>query len=139
MIRRTFVALAFGLALFGAAGCASSGVQQIGAVTVPLNADKTRTDVAAKVGYLITLELPPVELAGFGWQVFMHDARFLTQKSEITPAKAPGGRATLSFLAIRSTERVGTGKTTIRFLLTKQDGAKEAQPVDGHDVVFSIE
>lgn len=139
MIRRILPAWALGLIVFAAAGCASSGVRQIGTATVPLNTDKTRTDIAAKVGYLITLELPPVELAGYGWQVFMHDSRYLSQKSEIIPPKGPGGRSTVSFFAIRNTERIGTGKTTIRFLLTKQDGAKEAQPIDGHDAVFSIE
>lgn len=131
--------MAIGLALLFSAGCASSAVKQIGAATVPLNATKTKTEIATKVGFLVTLELPPVELAGYGWQVFMLDTRFLQQRTEVKPPATPEGRPTVSFLAIRTTERMGTSKTTVRFLLTKQDGAKETQPVDGHDAIFVIE
>jgi hypothetical protein len=125
-------------ALLLLAGCASTAVKQLGAVTVPLDAGKTKTEISAKLGFLITLELPPVELAGYGWQVFMLDSRFLRQTTELKPAAA-GARQTVTFFAIKATDRTAGGKTTIRFLLTKLDGAKEAQPIDGHDAIFVIE
>lgn len=103
-------------------------------VAVALETGKTKTVVNAKVGDLTKLELPPVELPGFGWQIFLLDTRYVKQMSEITPAATPGGRGTLSIFAVRAVP-----KTTVRLLLVKLDGAKTTQPVDGHDIVFSIE
>ncbi len=134
MIRRLSAVLA-AAALSAAAGCGTPQAKVKQEVTVPLDVTKTRTVIAAHVGDLVKLELPPVELAGYGWQVFLLDSRYLKQRTEILPPAAPGGRATVSFLATQATP----GKTTVRFLLVKLAAAREAQPVDGHDAVFTIE
>jgi hypothetical protein len=135
MIGRRPLAL-FAAGLVAVAGCASAPpeAKPRREITAPLAVGKTKTVVRLKVGDLVKLELPPVDLAGYGWQVFMHDSRYLHQKTEITPPATPGGRPTVSYLAIKQTP-----KTTVRFLLVKLDNAKETQPVDGHDVVFMIE
>jgi hypothetical protein len=117
------------------AGCgAGPTVKPLKTVVVPLELAKTRTIVKAQVGDLLKLELPPVELAGYGWQIFQHDSRFLQQTGDVKPPATADGRPTATFLALKPTPR-----TTMRFLLVKLDGAKEAQPIDGHDVIFSIE
>ena len=103
-------------------------------ITVALDLESKTTPVTAKVGDLVTLELPPVELAGYGWQLFLHDARFLKQMTEILPPATAGGRPTVSFYVLRASP-----KSLIRFLLVKQDGSREAQPIDGHHVVFKIQ
>jgi hypothetical protein len=116
-------------------GCETAAVvKPVRTVVVPLDATKTRTNVAAHVGELLKLELPPVEVAGYGWEIFQHDSRFLKQTEDVKPPVNAGGRSTVAFLAVVPTQR-----TAMRFLLVKLDGAKEAQPIDGHDVVFSIE
>src|SRR4051812_25922906 len=135
MIRRIFLVVVAGLTLLTAAGCESTATTKPKRnVTIPLEMGKTRTNVTAKIADLMTLELPPSDVPGHGWQVFMLDARFIKQVTEVTPPATPDARPTVRLLAIGPTQ-----KTTVRFLLIRQDGAKEAQPVDGHDVVFSIE
>jgi hypothetical protein len=126
--------LAIGTLLAGVGCSSATTLKELGRATVALETSQSRTNVATKVGYLMTLELPPVELGGYGWQVFMHDARFLRQTTEITRPPPGATRPTVSFFALRATD-----KATVRFLLIKLDGAKEAQPVDAHDVIFMIE
>jgi hypothetical protein len=136
MLRRIPVTL-LAAGLLAVAGCSTAPkpAKASKEITATLAAGKTKTTLRLKVGDLVKLELPPVEFAGYGWQVFMHDSRYLQQKTAIIPPAAADGRATVSFLAIKPPPV----KTTVRFLLVKLDGAKETQPIDGHDVVFTID
>jgi hypothetical protein len=127
-----------GAVLLGA-GCRSAPSMKTREVTLALEVGKTKTTFNIKVGDLVTLELPPVDAPGFGWQVFMKDGRYLKQTTEVVPPKSAGGGATVKFLAMLSTERASNNRTTVRFLLIKQDGSKESQPIDGHDAIFTIE
>jgi hypothetical protein len=139
MTRRSLIGwLVATLVLLGA-GCGSPALKPKREVTLALEVGKTKTVFPVKVGDLLTLELPPVDLAGFGWQVFMKDARFLQQRTEVIPPKTQEGRPTVKFLALAGTGRAANGRTTVRFLLIKQDGSRETQPIDGYDVIFTID
>jgi hypothetical protein len=127
-------AVLFCAGLLSLSGCKSAAPEPTRSVTLSLEIGKTRTSLTARVGDVITLELLPVELAGYGWQVFLLDTRFFKQLSEVTPPAAGATRPTVRLRALAPTQ-----KTTIRFLLVKLDGAKETQPIDGHDAVFSID
>ncbi|MEX2045028.1 MAG: hypothetical protein WD941_06715 [Opitutus sp.] len=118
----------------GLAGCNSGPAvpQPIGTETLPLAQDANRTMARVKIGYELTLELPPVPVPGHAWKIMSADVRFVKQMSEIKPA-VEGGRPQVNFLTLR------TGRTIIRFLLLPAGRTPEADPIDHHSAILTIE
>ena len=116
------------------AGCNSGpkAPQPIGAATITFAQDANRTTARVKLGYELTLELPPVPVPGHAWKIMSADVRFVKQTSEIRPA-VEGGRAQVNFLTLR------TGRTIIRFLLLPAGRTPEADPIDHHSAILTIE
>lgn len=128
----------FGLVVaFGLSACSSRTevVTPRGDVSVTLDASAKRTTHTVEVANRVHVTLPPAD-ATHGWQISYHDARFLKQVTEVTPPKTPEGSATITFLAIKPT----AGRTTrVRFVLLPVGAAREATPIDGHDLVLTIQ
>lgn len=119
------------------AGCATKLPELKATRTIPVELDTAKkfTAVTAQFATELKLELPPVKVAGFRWQVFAQDTRFLKQTSEVTPTPGVPGGSSVSFLVINLAQR----PTKIRFLLIEEANAKGNSPVDVHDVIVTID
>lgn len=129
---RLLLALA---ALLLACGC-SSRVETIapkGDSPVALSTTSKRTTHTAKFAERILVTLPPADYSTHQWEISFHDARFTRQLSEFQSPPTEGAGATVAFLATR------LGTTRIRFVLLPRGAQREATPIDGHDLVLTIE
>ena len=131
---RRFAVSLLTVLLLAAAGCEGTPqVKVLSRASFVLDAEKKKTTVATHVAEEVTLQLPPIPVAGYHWQIFAHDARFLKQTSEITAPQGPERISSVRFVALRQVPR-----TLVRFLLIKESEAKETQPIDEHDVTVTI-
>jgi hypothetical protein len=132
---RVFVATLLAAALLAIIGCKSQ--PQFKALTkaeFALDGETKRTMVSTQVAEEIKLRLPRIAAADYRWEIFAHDSRFLRQTSEISPPEGPDRISFVTFLALRPTAR----PTLVRFLLVRDNGEKETQPVDSNDVAIEI-
>lgn len=129
----TFIALLCTAFILSGCGSRVNTVTPQGESAVTLDADSKRTTHTAKYANRITVTLPPADLATHRWEISFHDARFLKQLTEFQPPKSPDAGASIGFLATR------TGTTRIRFVLLPSGNAREATPIDGRDLVLTIE
>lgn len=137
MTGKTTLAVLLAALWLAGAGCATKPPELKATRTIPVELDpaKKSTAVTAQIATELKLELPPVKAAGFRWQVFAHDTRFLKQTSEVTPTPGVSGGSSVTFLVLN----LSTRPTRIRFLLVREDTPKENKPVDIHDVIVTIE
>ena len=131
MLRHFTCLLGLVCAIVLAGGCqTSTPLKPKGAVAVTIDRAKKATEAKAQLENLITLTLPPVA-AGQVWQITFHDARFLKQMQEIKAPAAPGGGATVVFLAINPTPR-----TRVRFLLLPNANSRD--PIEQQELILEI-
>lgn len=137
MTGKTPLAVLLATLWLAGAGCATKPPELKATRTIPvvLETAKKSTAVTAQIATELKLELPPVKVAGFRWQVFAHDPRFLKQTSEVTPTTGVPGGSSVTFLVLGLSPR----PTKIRFLLVREDTPKENNPVDIHDVIVTVE
>lgn len=129
------VVLAFACGQFG---CRSRTrpIQPQGDAAVVLSTTAKRTTHTAKVANRVIVTLPPVDLTTHEWQISAHDTRYLRQLTAFLPPKTPDDGATITFLALQATP----GRSTrVRFVLLPAGTAREATPIDGHDLLLAIQ
>jgi hypothetical protein len=117
------------------AGCGTGQVTIApkGEAPVTLGSEGRRTTHTAQHANRITITLPPADAATHKWHISSHDARFLKQLTDVLPPKPGETAQTITFLAIR------TGTTRLRFVLLPISSAREATPIDAHDLVLTIQ
>ena len=116
-------------------GCVEPVVQvkMSGSVTVTVDAAKKQTSGKALLGNEVIVVLPPPKPAGYIWQITVHNARYLRQRSEITPVAGGTGESKVSFVAIQ------IGTTKLRFALVESSTQAEINPVDIQEVALAID
>ncbi len=128
-MKRAFVASLLTALSMSCASCTAPvtpPVQALGKVTINVEPLIRPTRAKVKLGYELTIILPPAEPAGNVWQIAQHNPATLVQRSEIHAGAA--GLPSVSFLVRR------TGATRVLFTLVPVAGASEVQPVDVRDV-----
>lgn len=117
------------------AGCSSrpEPIKPRTTQTVTLDGEKKLVPVKTKLFEQITLELPPIKVRGYRWQLFSHDARVFQQVTEVLPPTSPERGPTVAFIAIHVVDR-----SLMRFLLLREGAAKESLPVDSQDLILSV-
>ena len=132
IFRLVTLLFSIGLALAGA-GCASNPeLKATTEATVVLDGVKKKGALTVDLLTEVRIQLPPVETAGYSWQLFSADFRYLKQLSEVTAEGSPPV-AKVKFLSVR------TGRTLLRFLLVKATDSKETDPIDSQEILLTIE
>lgn len=119
-----------------ALGACSSGANTLtptGEASISLSETPKRTTHAVKLGNLITIHLPPADGSTHAWHIAHHDGRYLKQTSEVVPPARADAAATITFIAARA------GTTRLRFLLLPLAAGREADPIDVHELVLTIQ
>jgi hypothetical protein len=126
--------LFLGVLVLAFCGCTTQAppLTKRGSVSVKLENDVKKNTVSAKIFNEVRIELPPVEQPGFAWQIFSHDTRVLKQETDIQPA-TDGHGPSVTFIAVHVAAR-----SLVRFLLVKPND-RETQPIDGHDVLVTVQ
>jgi len=106
-------------------------VRALGKVTINVDPLIRPTRATVKLGYQITIVLPPAEPAGNVWQIAQHNPATLQQLSEIHADAT--GLPSVSFLVRR------TGTTRVLFTLVPVTGASDVEPIDMRDVQVTVE
>jgi len=121
--------------VLGFGGCVEpvAEIRMSGSVTVTIVAPTKQTSGKALLGNEVVIVLPPPKVAGYVWQITAHNARFLRQRSEITPVTGGAGESRVSFVAIQ------IGGTKVRFALVAAANQAEIAPVDIQEVALTIE
>lgn len=117
------------------AGCSSGGNSPTptGEASISLSTTARRTVQTVKLDNVVIIALPPANSTTHAWQIAQHDGRYLQQTSDVVPAAGKDDRATVTFIAAR------TGTTRLRFLLLPLAAGRQADPLDGHELVLTIQ
>ena len=131
MLRKVFISFLAALLLSGSGCFLSPKLEPVGTVSISL--DGVKKTGALTTGLLdeVVLQLPPVTEAGYVWEVFLLDHRFVKVTSHLSPPNADGVQS-MTFITTR------VGRTRARFMLVKAN-VTESAPIDSQEILLTVE